>query len=159
MKNNYSLITVLLVAATHTAHANVGYGPATPVNDTLPPVETKTGFANYPPAFAGQTRVPGEKTTTPYKVDKIAQRLGNPFAIVAMPDGRLMVTLKSGTMEIHDKNGALVKKITGLPDVVYAGQGGLAREIFRIACMGELELADLERFAVALEGVVAELRG
>ena len=28
-------------------------------------------------------------------------------------------------MEIHDANGKLVKKITGLPDVVYGGQGGL----------------------------------
>jgi glucose/arabinose dehydrogenase len=91
----------------------------------LPPVETKTGFANYKPAFAGQTRIGGAKTTTPIKVEKIAGKLGNPFAIVAMPDGRLMVTLKSGTMEIHDKNGALVKKITGLPEVVYNGQGGL----------------------------------
>jgi glucose/arabinose dehydrogenase len=42
-----------------------------------------------------------------------------------MPDGRLMVTLKSGYMEIHDKNGVLVKKITGFPAVVSAGQGGL----------------------------------
>jgi 2-aminoethylphosphonate-pyruvate transaminase len=42
--------------------------------------------------------------------------------------------------------------------VVYAGQGTLAREIFRIACMGELDLADLERFAAALEGALAELR-
>ena len=92
---------------------------------SLPPVETKSGFANYKPAFPGQTRIAGAKTTTPYKVEKIADKLGNPFAIVAMPDGRLMVTLKSGTMEIHDKNGALVKKITGLPEVVYAGQGGL----------------------------------
>jgi len=75
----------------------------------LPPVETKTGFANYKPAFAGQTRIAGAKTSTAYKVDKIANKLGNPFAIVAMPDGRLMITLKSGTMEIHDKNGALVK--------------------------------------------------
>ena len=91
----------------------------------LPPVETKPGFANYKPAFAGQTRIAGAKTTTPYKVEKIAGKLGNPFAIVAMPDGRLMITLKSGTMEIHDRNGALVKKITGLPEVVYAGQGGL----------------------------------
>ncbi|MBS1604014.1 MAG: PQQ-dependent sugar dehydrogenase [Bacteroidetes bacterium] len=93
--------------------------------DSLPPVETKPGFANYKPAFAGQTRVAGAKTVTPYKVEKIAGKLGNPFAIVVMPDGRLMVTLKSGTMEIHDKDGALVKKITGLPEVVYAGQGGL----------------------------------
>ncbi|HEY1215864.1 MAG TPA: PQQ-dependent sugar dehydrogenase, partial [Bryobacteraceae bacterium] len=91
----------------------------------LPPVETQRGFANYKPAFAGQTRIAGARTTTPYKVEKIANRLGNPFAIAAMPDGRLMVTLKSGTMEIHDANGALVKKIAGLPEVVYAGQGGL----------------------------------
>jgi glucose/arabinose dehydrogenase len=93
--------------------------------DGLPPVETKPGFANYKPAFVGQTRIAGSRTTTPYKVDKIANNLGNPFAIVTMPDGRLMITLKSGTMEIHDKNGGLVKKITGLPEVVYAGQGGL----------------------------------
>src|SRR5579859_5850047 len=95
------------------------------LGQNLPPVETKPGFANYKPAFPGQTRIAGAKTTTPYKVEKVAGKLGNPFAIVAMPDGRLMVTLKSGTMEIHDKNGALVKKITGLPEVIYAGQGGL----------------------------------
>jgi len=91
--------------------------------DSLPPVETK-------PAFAGQTRVGGAKTVTPYKVEKIASGLGNPFAIVVMPDGRLMVTLKSGTMEIHDKNGGLVKKITDLPEVIYAGQGGLLDVVF-----------------------------
>ena len=28
-------------------------------------------------------------------------------------------------MEIHDRGGALVKKITGFPAVVYSGQGGL----------------------------------
>ena len=41
--------------------------------------------------------------------------------------------------------------------VVYAGQGALAAEIFRIACMGELEPADLERFVPALERALAEL--
>jgi glucose/arabinose dehydrogenase len=92
---------------------------------SLPPVETKSPNSNYKSAFAGQTRIAGVKTTTPYKVEKIADKLGAPFAIVAMPDGRLMVTIKSGYMEIHDANGKLVKKITGLPDVVYAGQGGL----------------------------------
>ncbi|WP_431209621.1 PQQ-dependent sugar dehydrogenase [Puia sp. P3] len=98
--------------------------------DSLPPVETKPGFAGYKPAFAGQTRVAGAKTVTPYKVEKIASGLGNPFAIVVMPDSRLMVTLKSGTMEIRDKDGGLVKKITDLPEVVYAGQGGLLDVVF-----------------------------
>jgi 2-aminoethylphosphonate-pyruvate transaminase len=53
---------------------------------------------------------------------------------------------------------ALHDPLRDLGFVVYAGQGALAQEIFRIACMGELELADLERFAVALERVLADLR-
>jgi aldose sugar dehydrogenase len=93
--------------------------------DSLPPVQTKAPNSDYKPAFVGQTRTAGVKTNTPYTVDKIADKLGPPFAIVAMPDGRLMVTIKAGYMEIHDKNGVLVKKITGLPAVVYSGQGGL----------------------------------
>ncbi len=91
----------------------------------LPPVETKAPNSNYKPAFHGQTRIAGVQTTTPYQVEKIAEKLGPPFAIVSMPDGRLMITIKSGFMEIHDANGKLVKKITGLPAVVYEGQGGL----------------------------------
>ena len=91
----------------------------------LPPVENKKPNSEYKPAFSGQTRIAGVKTTTEYKVERIAEKLGPPFAIVTMPDGRLMVTIKSGYMEIHDANGKLVKKITGLPDVVFSGQGGL----------------------------------
>ena len=91
----------------------------------LPPVETKAPNSDYKPAFKGQTRIGGVKTTTAYNVEKIASSLGAVFAIVTMPDGRLMVTLKPGYMEIHDANGNLVKKITGFPDVVFDGQGGL----------------------------------
>ena len=94
-------------------------------SDSLPPVETKKPNSDYKPAFKGQTRITAVKTVSPYKVEKITKRLGAPFAIVTMPDGRLMVTIKSGYMEIHDKNGMLVKKITGFPSVVTAGQGGL----------------------------------
>jgi glucose/arabinose dehydrogenase len=103
---------------------NAGAGNSNPT-DSLAPVETKSPNSNYKPAFSGQARIRSVKTTTSYNVEKIAAKLGSPFAIVTMPDGRLMVTLKSGYMEIHGKNGALVKKITGFPPVVYAGQGGL----------------------------------
>jgi glucose/arabinose dehydrogenase len=89
------------------------------------PVETKSPNSNYKPAFAGQTRVSGVKTSTPYKVEKIAEKTGSPFAIVAMPDGRLMVTVKKGYLQIHDSDGRLVKKIEGLPAVDFVGQGGL----------------------------------
>ena len=42
--------------------------------------------------------------------------------------------------------------------VVYAGQGALAAHIFRVACMGELELDELRRFVGALERALGELR-
>src|SRR3954468_8868688 len=68
----------------------------------IPPVETKKPNSNYSPAFSGQTRIGGAKTTTAYKVDLIADKLGRPWAIVPMNDGRLMITEKTGFMEIHN---------------------------------------------------------
>ena len=86
---------------------------------SLPPVETKDPNSNYKPAFAGQTRIGGVKTTTPYQVEKIAEGLSNPWAITPMPDGRFLVTMRSGYMQIHNSSGALVKKITGFPEQVW----------------------------------------
>ncbi len=100
-------------------------GMAIPARDTLPPVETKKPNSDYKPAFAGQTRIHGVKTTTPYKVEKIAEKLGRPWAIVLLPDGRWLVTEKTGFMTIHAADGTLLKKITGFPAVDDGGQGGL----------------------------------
>ncbi|MCF3109490.1 PQQ-dependent sugar dehydrogenase [Niabella sp. CC-SYL272] len=116
--------TFLIACATAAATNNPLF-MAHPYTDTLPAVEKKAPNSNYRPAFNGQTRVKGTKTTTGYKVEKIAEKVGAPFAIVAMPDGRLMVTVKSGHMEIRNRNGSLVKTITGFPTVDLVGQGGL----------------------------------
>ena len=89
------------------------------------PVETQSPNTDYKAAFAGQTRVAGVTTKTPYKSEKIATKLTSPWAVVPMPDGRLLITGKRGTMQIHDANGALVKKITGFPEVDFSGQGGM----------------------------------
>lgn len=91
----------------------------------LPPVETKDPNTGYPPAFEGQTRIAGAKTKTAYNAELIADNLGRPWAVVPMPDGRLLITEKSGFMEIHNENGSLVKKITGFPAVDNGGQGGM----------------------------------
>jgi glucose/arabinose dehydrogenase len=90
-----------------------------------PPVESKKANTKYKPAFAGQTRVAGVKTTAAYKTEKLASNLGRPWAVVPLPDGRLLITEKSGFMQLHNANGTLVKKITGLPAVDDGGQGGL----------------------------------
>lgn len=122
---NVFFLSVILMFVYSTGCANNESVGSHNNSDSLAPVETKAPNSDYKPAFSGQTRIRSVKTNTPYNVEKIAAKLGSPFAIVTMPDGRLMVTLKSGYMEIHDKNGALVKKITGFPSVVYEGQGGL----------------------------------
>ncbi len=91
----------------------------------LPPVETRKPNARYAPAFAGQTRISGVRTVTPYKVEKLTDKLDRPWAIVPLPDGQLLITFKSGYMQLHTTGGALVKKITGFPQVDENGQGGL----------------------------------
>ena len=89
------------------------------------PADAFQPTATYKPAFEGQTNIKAVTTTTPYQVEKIAEKLGRPWAIIPMPDGRLMITEKSGFITIHSADGLLLKKITGLPKVEDDGQGGL----------------------------------
>lgn len=91
----------------------------------LPPVETRKANTNYAPANKGQTRIGGVKTKASYTVTMLAEKLGKPWAVIGLPDGRLLVTEKSGYMMILDANGQNSKKITGFPAVDDRGQGGL----------------------------------
>jgi len=90
-----------------------------------PPVETKSPNSNYQPAFAGQTRVSGVKTTTGLDIKVIAQGLSSPWGIVSLPDGRFLITQKGGTMRISSESGNLGGSIDGVPAVNSGGQGGL----------------------------------
>ena len=89
------------------------------------PVETERANTNYKPAFKGQTRIAGVKTTTAYQVDKLAESLNKPWAVIPLPDGRLLITEKAGKMQIYDETGLRVKTIEGFPEVDDRGQGGL----------------------------------
>src|SRR5678810_143156 len=62
------------------------------------PVETQNPNTDYKPAKGGQTRVAGVKTKTPYKVDKIAEKLETPWAVIPLPDGRLLITDRKGCL-------------------------------------------------------------
>ena len=112
----FTISTALLVCVVSATDAQSPVGP---------PVETKAPNSAYKPAFAGQTRIGSVKTTTPYKTDKLAEKLSSPWAIVPMPDGRLLITLKGGSMDIRNADGSLAKAITGFPAVEARGQGGL----------------------------------
>lgn len=93
--------------------------------ENLPPVETKAANTDYKPAFEEQTRVAGVKTTTEYQVDKIATDLNRPWAVIPFSDGRLLITEKSGKMQIYSADGEKIKTIEGFPEVDDRGQGGL----------------------------------
>jgi glucose/arabinose dehydrogenase len=96
-----------------------------PVGGVLPPVETKAPNADYKPAFAGQTRIAGVKTAMAYEGKVLTQALQSPWGVTSLPDGRLLVTQKSGTLRLVTPAGVVSEPITGLPAVNAAGQGGL----------------------------------
>lgn len=89
------------------------------------PVETRPPNApNQKPAFAGQTRAPGQKTNVAYATTVVAQ-LANPWGLAFLPDGRMLVTEKGGQLRIVTADGKLSPPAAGLPPVDARGQGGL----------------------------------
>lgn len=96
-----------------------------PGDQTQPPVENGKPNTNFKPAFEGQTRIAGVKTTTPYEVTILTEALSSPWAVTALPDGRLVITEKAGTMRIATTTGEVSNAITGFPEVDDREQGGL----------------------------------
>lgn len=94
-------------------------------DSTGAPVETRKPNSTYKPAFAGQTRIAGVKTSTPYDAKVLSNDLRKPWGIAVLPDGRLLITEKEGTLRIATTAGVLSAPITGLPAVNSSGQGGL----------------------------------
>lgn len=94
-------------------------------DSTLAPVETREANADFKPAFEGQTRVAGVKTRTPYAATILSEGLEKPWGIAPLPDGRLLITEKAGSLRIATTDGQLSDAITGVPAVDAEGQGGL----------------------------------
>jgi glucose/arabinose dehydrogenase len=109
--------------STEQSEAGESKSPSVPV--TGPPVDTQKANTDYQPAFATQTRVGGVKSTTAFEGKVLTSGLQNPWGLTSMPDGRLLITEKAGTMRIASMSGELSAPISGLPRVSAEGQGGL----------------------------------
>ncbi|RYE53151.1 MAG: PQQ-dependent sugar dehydrogenase, partial [Sphingobacteriales bacterium] len=125
----FSIITLLLFTSCGTnqpdnSQAHVSTADSA-TDNILPPVESNSPNTKYTPAFNGQTRINGVKTSSAFQVKAIATGLDNPWGITFLPDGRLLITQKAGTMRIATTEGALSEPITGIPKVDSRGQGGL----------------------------------
>ena len=80
---------------------------------------------NQKPAFAGQTDAPEKKSNVAFDVVTIAEGLQNPWAVAFLPDGKMLVTERPGRLRVVTADGKLSEPVTGLPELVAAGQGGL----------------------------------
>lgn len=92
----------------------------------LPPVEKNKANTDYKPAFEGQTRIAGVKTNSPFEGKVIAEGLKQPWGIVELPNGKLLITEKNGTLRLMDlAAGKLGEPINGALKPATDGQGGL----------------------------------
>jgi glucose/arabinose dehydrogenase len=80
--------------------------------------------ADDKPLFPGQTRAPYH-ASKPFKVTTVTDKLNKPWSIAFLPDGKLLITEKVGTLRTVDAQGAVSEPVTGVPAVIAAGQVGL----------------------------------
>ena len=58
-------------------------------------------------------------------VSKVAGGLNHPWGMAFLPDGRMLVTERSGALQLISADGKTKTAITGLPAIDVRGQGGL----------------------------------
>jgi glucose/arabinose dehydrogenase len=81
--------------------------------------------------FLSQTACGAENPSTvqtqsgPIAVQVVASDLDDPWALAFLPDGRMLVTQRSGQIRIVTRNGQVSAPIAGVPAVYSSGQGGL----------------------------------
>lgn len=59
------------------------------------------------------------------RAETVAEGLVHPWALAFLPDGRLLVTERPGRLRIVSMDGTLSEPLTGVPEVMASGQGGL----------------------------------
>lgn len=64
------------------------------------------------------------QTTLPFDVAEVAT-FDEPWAMAFLPDGRMLVSEKKGTLQIVGQDGESSGSMRGVPDVDYRGHGGL----------------------------------
>jgi len=70
------------------------------------------------------TATPSPSPATTAVTQKVVASFDNPWAMVFLPDGRLLVTEKSGHLQLATQAGAKTE-VTGVPAVTFSGQLGL----------------------------------
>jgi glucose/arabinose dehydrogenase len=86
------------------------------------------GCAPSPVADAQETATPSpQPPSTPgvVTVETVARGLETPWGMVFLPDGRMLVTERTGRLRLVTAAGAVSAPLTGIPETQARGQGGL----------------------------------
>ena len=98
---------------------NGGASPAPLPSPSGTPSPTMPGSATPTPA-----PTPSATPTTTVVTQRPVAAFDNPWAMVFLPDGRLLVTEKPGRLQLVTQDGATTR-VAGVPAVTYSGQLGL----------------------------------
>ena len=79
--------------------------------------------ALFPAWASAQQRYPS--SAGELVVETVASGLENPWSLVFLPDGRMLVTERPGRLRLVGSDGKVSAPISGVPNVVARGQGGL----------------------------------
>lgn len=83
------------------------------------------GSVGTPAPSPTPTPTPAPGPTTSAVTSQAVATMDSPWAMVFLPDGRMLVTEKPGQLRVVTPAGAVSSPIVGLPSVNSAGQGGL----------------------------------
>ena len=100
--------------------------PALAQDELRPPVQTRSPNApDQTPAFERQTRAPQPAQEVDVESEVVARGLPRLWAMEFLPDGRMLVTAKRGTMHVVTQDGTFGEPISGVPEVEAREHGGL----------------------------------
>ena len=65
------------------------------------------------------------ETAISYQIETLQSNLNKPWSLAFLPDNRMLITELDGRLRLIENGELLEKAISGVPEVYYAGQGGL----------------------------------
>jgi len=112
--------------------------------------------ASFASAATRPPRPPIPLPPSPPFISTEVARFNEPWAMAFLPDGRLLVTLKTGQLKLFNIATGAVGDVTGVPAVAYGGQGGLGDVVVhpQFASNGHVYISYAEAGANSTRGAV-----
>jgi aldose sugar dehydrogenase len=121
----YLSTVILLLTNSCGSSADDTTNPVDNENSNAPVESDPRDAPSQQPAFDGQTRVPAVQTQSDYSVTVVATGLVTPWGLDFLPDGRMIVSERSGNIRIVSLTGSIGGHIANVPPVRTGGDGGM----------------------------------